>query len=129
MRTIITRRKEYVEDKVYFTTKSFYLESSIETILPWSNCLYIHFCKEDFPGLRHPKLVDGWVKSQKRFDYDDCDIADLDWHCGITFYEEVKNLENGKVYVKAGCDFRHYGDDWYQKEDRGEMILKKYSDF
>jgi len=57
----------------------------------------------------------------------DNDIANLPFHKGITFYEEITHRESGKTYVKAGCDFQHLHDDIYWQDDNGEMILKNLS--
>lgn len=91
----------------------------------WTNCLYLHFAKEDFPWLNSPPMVESsWTKSKKRFDYNNCNIADLDWHGGITFYEERFLPDSNRTYVKAGCDYQHLYDDNYRLDDNGELLLK-----
>jgi phage RecT family recombinase len=58
--------------------------------------------------------------------YYEADIAKLDWHCGITFYEETSLLNHaGRTIVKAGCDFQHLYDDHYMTEDYGQRIIDR----
>jgi len=38
-------------------------------------------------------------------------ISDLDWHCGITFYEKTRNDRGDVVGYKLGCDYAHYWDE------------------
>lgn len=122
MTEVITRRKMFSEHKFYITTNSFKSGDS------WHNCLYIHFAKEDFPKLKYPELVKNdspWMTNiKKRFDYSSGDLASLDWHWGITFYEEMYSLEREKTYVKAGCDFQHLYDEEYMRADCGKGILE-----
>ena len=114
---LITRRKNYYEDKVWFHTNSFKSGDN------WFNTIYINFCKDDYPNLKYPELINGFREGEKRFDYSNCDLANLDWHCGLTFYEETLLLETGKTYIKAGADYQHIYDDDYMKKDCGEAIL------
>lgn len=101
---------------------------SSEFLGPWSNCLYMSFIKEEHPELKYPALVDcsffGRLQP-KRFEYDECDLAELPWHGGITFYQEKYDPEMQKTIVKAGCDYMHYGDEEWMKEDYGEKLLKE----
>lgn len=82
--------------------------------------MYLHFEKSEFPNLKYPKHEDG------RFDYmDEHDLHQLPFHKGITFYEETKNLESGRTFVKVGCDYQHlYDEQSYGQDDCGEEILK-----
>lgn len=118
--TIITRKVLF--DKFWITTNSF--ERGYEG--KWSNCLYLHFIKDDFTKIESPPLVDcDWPhRNGKRFAYDESVLANLDWHGGVTFYEETFNPEYGKTQVKIGCDYQHYMDDDYEMHDNGESILK-----
>lgn len=117
---VITRRLNF--KKYWCTTNAVETGYTSELSPKWSNTFYIHFCKDDFPKLNYPIYQDG------RFDYmSENDMSGLPFHKGITFYEERKNLESGRVYVKAGCDFRHYQDEEYWDSDNGEMILKNHS--
>lgn len=119
--TIITRRKIF--EKFYLTTNS--IKSDYDG--KWSNCLYLHFTKEDFQNIEYPKLIDNnspFMKNyKKRFYYFDTNLNELPFHGGITFYEEFYNPETQKTYVKVGCDYQHLYDDEYRMEDNGEMIL------
>ena len=38
-------------------------------------------------------------------------IADLDWHCGITYYSKEGGADNEPIVIKAGCDYGHYWDE------------------
>ncbi len=41
-------------------------------------------------------------------------LANLHWHCGITFYDKLGGLDGNPKIIKAGCDFQHYYDDGMQ---------------
>lgn len=118
IREITTRRKTFTGKKYYITTNSFKEGEK------WFNCLYLHFCKEDFPDLVYPKIVETELKHwPKRFAYERSDVASLGWHCGCTFYEETFIVESGRTYVKVGCDYRHLYDDRYMENDHGLDII------
>jgi len=38
-------------------------------------------------------------------------IFDLDWHCGITFYEKARDERGNVIGYKLGCDYMHYWDE------------------
>ena len=44
-------------------------------------------------------------------DYYDTKIADLDWHCGITYYSKEGGADGEPITVKMGCDYAHYWDE------------------
>ena len=119
---IITRRMNL--DGFWITTNS--IKSNYDG--KWSNCLYLHFPKESFPFLNLPKLIKNdselFTSFKKRFDYLDTELNKLPFHGGITFYEEIYNLETENTYVKVGCDYQHLYDDEYRLNDNGELILK-----
>lgn len=120
MNEVITRRKTFENKKFWISTNS-----SEAYAGNWQNCLYLHFAKEDFPLVKSPPLVEcDWTVSKKRFDYYQSVLSELDWHGGITFYEETLHVENGRTYVKAGCDYSHYRDDAYMSGDYGKSILE-----
>jgi len=118
---IITRRINYHDHKVWFTTNA--IKSAYSG--KWKNTLYINFCKDDFPKLDHPKLI-SWehYSVNQTFDYPESSLAELSWHRGLTFYEEMLHIEQNKTYVKAGCDYSHYRDEDYAKADNGKIILE-----
>lgn len=119
MQTYIERKWLPENRSYWFTTTSFRLGSE------WVNCLYINFMKDEFPWLRPAKLVESnLLTNSKVFDYGNCSVAELSWHCGMTFYEEVMILRTNKILVKAGADYQHLYDDFYRKSDCGELILK-----
>lgn len=108
------------EGKITLTASSFKWESPSDR---WGNCLYLSFIAEEFPQFKRPKLVDGWAKGIKRFQYEESDANCLDWHGGCTFYEELIVVETGRTLIKMGCDYSHYLDDDYMARDSGEEIL------
>lgn len=38
-------------------------------------------------------------------------INNLDWHCGITFYEKRGGIDGEPLWIKIGCDYNHYWDE------------------
>lgn len=120
MTKMITRRLNF--KKYWCTTNAIETGYGSPYSPQWSNTFYLHFCKEDFPNLKYPKIEEG------RFNYfGEHDLHELPFHKGITFYEETKHMESGKTYVKVGCDFQHLHDDQYWFDDNGEEILKTES--
>lgn len=118
--TVIERRT--IRENLFWFSSTSFQEGD-----KWFNCLYINFFKEDYPNLKYPALVEGWRPGTLRFNYSFSDVAELDWHCGITFYQETTFPENpGRTLVKAGCDFQHLYDDNWMTADHGEQILKRY---
>jgi hypothetical protein len=111
---IIERSVAFRELKLWVTTKSYKTgyTGSLDLCV-WGNCLYIHFDKADFPHFKYPKLEKNEFMGGMRFDYYDSSFVDIDFHSGITFYEEIFLPESGKTIVKIGC------------EDSGEAILIK----
>lgn len=104
--TITTRTVRIPGEKFWFEA------ISSQEGTKWFNCLYIKYVKEDFPDLKHAPVIDcdwSWMNG-KRFDYNEAAIAKLDWHCGITFYEETFLPLHNKTIVKAGCDYQHLYD-------------------
>lgn len=122
--TVITRRIRFSEKKFWLTSNAIKSSYKSDFIGPWSNTLYLHFTKEDFPMIKSPPLIDAFYGSGKRFNYADSALNELDFHGGITFYEESYLPDADKTFVKVGCDYQHYMDDHYQEEDNGEEILK-----
>jgi len=116
--TKVTRSTTFHEEKFSISSESFTYGEN------WFNCLYLSYHKEDFPNIPSPEIIPGFRPGELRFDYNNCDIARLDWHKGITYYSESKDIETGKTLVKAGCDYQHLGDDIYRYQDSGESILK-----
>ena len=121
MKMRIERTKVF--DKVHIIATSFESYNS-----EWCNCLYVTFNKKDFLDLKYPELKENPYLKGDSFNYYDCDLAELDWHGGITYYSEIKNMADENIVVKAGCDFQHLGDDHWREADNGEKILKIYAD-
>lgn len=130
---VLVRRKKYPEHKLTVETKSIKGKGfSSLGIGPWNNCVYLIFVKSDFPNIGYPekKVNDtGIMKRQKyNFDYFNCDLAELGWHGGITYYQERLDVESDLIVVTAGADYQHYGDEHYQDDDNGLMILNNVAD-
>jgi hypothetical protein len=116
----IHRVVRFPDQKFWFEAISFKVDYPADMSnglgFKWFNCLYIKYVKEDFPNIKGP--ING--------SYYEADIAKLDWHCGITFYEETSLLNHaGRTIVKAGCDFQHLYDDHYMTEDYGQRIIDR----
>lgn len=122
---VIRRRLFFNQRRCYLETFSWKSDYPSGVVGPWFNCLYLNFHKEDFPNIKYPKLVPCEYGSLKqRYDYFDSDLDSLDWHGGITFYQEKLSFESGKIYVTAGCDYQHFQDDYFMHADHGELILE-----
>ncbi|MBO9667848.1 MAG: hypothetical protein J7501_13675 [Bdellovibrio sp.] len=118
---ITTRTHRPPGRKFWITANSMRLDG----LSKWSNCLYLHFVKEDFPQIDSPKLVAQlWAGGKQCFEYSKSVLNQLDFHGGITFYEEIKSIETGRTIVKVGCDYQHIYDDHYMTADHGEKILR-----
>lgn len=48
---------------------------------------------------------------EKVGNYFDSPLADLPWHCGITYCKKEMCFERGVRFIKAGCDYNHYWDE------------------
>src|SRR5690348_7107730 len=99
---VITRRRLFKDKKYWFTSNA--IKSTYDG--KWSNTLYLHFAKEDFPMIQSPNLIPcGWGNLKQRFDYGESILNGLDFHKGITFYEETRIMDLEKTFVKVGCDY------------------------
>jgi len=80
------------------------------------------FSKEDWK-----KLCFKPKKTEYGLNYDYHRFPDVDFHCGITFYEVKKQYDHGtdKDYkiVKAGCDYNHLCDQEQGYSDTYESVL------
>lgn len=120
---MINRRKNFDGKKFWITTNSIKSDYTKE----WSNCLYLHFCKDDFPEIESPPIVPcDWGGMAQRFNYDESVLNRIEFHGGITFYEEMYHIELNKTFIKVGCDFQHYGDDEYRTSDNGKSIIETH---
>lgn len=58
-----------------------------------------------------------WLDAEEGFNgrvsypYSNSKLADLDWHCGITWYSKEGGLDGNSKAVKIGCDYQHYLDE------------------
>lgn len=112
---VITRRVS--RNKYWFTTNSTKTFFTGYDSPQWSNTFYLHFCKDNYPLLKYPELVDG------HFNYFSEHDLHFNFHKGITFYEETLHIESGKTYAKIGCDFQHLHDQEWWMNDSGEKIM------
>jgi len=126
----ITRKERISLYDIIVVAETFVREghymSSMDERQKWSHCAYISYRKDAFKNIRHPALEtrDVFGRKETRFDYYNSSVAELDWHGGITFYSENKDLEQGHIICKAGCDYQHYGDEHYAYSDNGDLLLK-----
>jgi len=118
MKTTIERGVRLDGKKFWFSARS-----RVSGYNKWSNTLYLHFHKEAFPQIKSPPLVEAFILGGERFDYDQSVLGELDFHRGVTFYQEHFNPENRSTIVKVGCDYQHYGDEQYEACDSGVRIL------
>jgi hypothetical protein len=110
----ITRRKNF--NNCWITT------ISLKSREKWYNCIYLHFEKSEKTEHLLPK-----EKNEYGFNYPDCLLARMDVHSYLSFYEE-NTINGNKTYVKCGWDFSHFGDDYWQDNDYGDVILNRYSE-
>lgn len=45
------------------------------------------------------------------YEYENTLIADLEWHCGCTYYEKVGGFDGAQRVLKVGCDYNHLWDE------------------
>ncbi len=57
-----------------------------------------------------PVEVDWGDGVHYRYDGDGA-FAQLEWHCGITFYSKDGGLDGRPMRFKGGCDYQHYWDE------------------
>lgn len=78
----------------------------------WTFYIYLRepqFKPEDFNKFWLEPHYDD--KQRVHYEYSSSVLADLDWHCGITFYEKYCGPDHKIRCVKVGCDYQHYWDD------------------
>lgn len=76
-------------------------------------CFYLLLAVEGFPEETRPGLIRDVVFTDygtPMRPYAEC-LENLDWHCGMTFYEVTKNPGYPFTSIKAGCDYSHYWDE------------------
>jgi hypothetical protein len=54
-------------------------------------------------------------------------ISDLDWHCGITLYEKIRNSSGNPIGYHLGCDYMHYWDECHTYSLQGVQHDAKHS--
>ncbi len=72
--------------------------------------------KEDF--ILKPVFDD---KGRLSHNYMSAAIADLNWHCGITYYSKEGGADGEPVVIKIGCDYGHYWDENHSYDE--EFVL------
>lgn len=130
MEVLTTRRKRFSKERITVETKSIKRDYSNPElgIGPWSNCIYLLFFKQDYPNFSYPKLekITLGEKERLNFDYFKSDFAEINFHGGITFYEEQLNPEHpDHTLVTIGADYQHLGDEHYMLNDFGAEILNR----
>lgn len=80
--------------------------------LDWT--FYVIFCESqcaDFASIWLPEVIHKMAtRDYVSNDYMGSRLANVEWHCDITFYEKVGHAEGHRA-VKAGCDYQHYWDE------------------
>lgn len=77
---------------------------------------------EDFDKLLCKKVNNSICKGHKYWDSYSLEKF-FDFHCGITYYEVLRNEFNGKIVgVKIGCDYHHL---WDLERDYDENIISR----
>lgn len=80
-------------------------------------CYYLMFPLEQFPedkrhliDLKPEPHDDRYSHRGPIYPYMQGFLANLEWHCGITFYDKVSGMDGAPVVIKAGCDYQHHWD-------------------
>lgn len=89
----------------------------------WAHYIFLHEQQVPDPDMREkmfltPRLERMSPASPERvlYHYSEGPIADLEWHCGITFYDLVQQMPGHRV-LKAGCDYQHYWDEGHRYDE------------
>lgn len=90
--------------------------------MPWRRedkkeawCFYLYIVLNRIPNTEYADSL--WLpgtqneKGRVSYKYSDSAIANLDWHCGCTFYQKMGGHDGESRIVKAGCDYGHYWDE------------------
>ena len=120
--TAIERIVRLHHQKLTVTTYSWQFEYDVSFMPKWGNCLYLNFKKSDYPHFLYPELRTETYG--KVFDYYKSSFAEVEFHGGITFYQEKIN-QDGETIVKVGCDYQHLWDEEYGHGDSGERIIRQ----
>lgn len=67
------------------------------------------------------------VNGRLSHDYYSTKIADLDWHCGITYYNKEGGADGEPIVIKMGCDYSHYWDEGYRYDKESLLMDAKNS--
>lgn len=75
---------------------------------------YIYFLKHQLnPEVFANIIANLKIEKHGNCNYYDSPIANLEWHCGITFGELTLDENKEIRALKAGCDYQHYWDEGY----------------
>lgn len=81
----------------------------------WNYYLHINMKQvpEEYLARFDAKVVTegDWAKKHLHYDEHSTVLADLEWHCGITFYEKTIHPDGHTMIIKAGCDYAHLYDE------------------
>jgi len=77
----------------------------------WCFYLYINE-KQLIDEYKKDFILNGEVKEGKvSHNYYSSKIADIDFHCGITYYNKESGADGEDVIIKIGCDYSHLYDE------------------
>jgi len=91
---------------------------------------YVYFSKKALGDELFEKVGNGLKETKYGFDYYGSPLADLDWHCGITYGDLLRD-KDGVWGIKCGCDYAHIYDEGvgYSLEWVTEDAIRTVDDF
>lgn len=92
---------------------------------------YIYLIEGQVPVELHPRVFLPEVVRDRRvwinYYAQDTIPKELDWHCGITYYNYIQNHPGLRI-AKVGCDYQHLYDDYDPSLEMVERNAKKTID-
>lgn len=87
-------------------------------------CFYLHLSPEQFPEEVREKILPPVKETSwgKTYDYWEHPLADLEWHCGITYCAITTEPISSFPTIKVGCDYNHLWDQEYLGIYNEEML-------
>ena len=87
----------------------------------WAFYLFLHV--DRLPESINPKKL--WLdpveihNGRARYDYNRPHILnEIDWHCGLTYYEKVHGFDGESQTIKVGCDYGHAYDQGIEYDEK-----------
>ena len=75
---------------------------------------YLHIPLDMIPEEKHCEFLAKPEKDEKgriHYRYTDLELlCNLEWHCGITYYDKL-GIDGNPTVIEAGCDYAHYWDE------------------